>query len=99
VPRHGRPPVLVASSQGDNTFAVYERNGTAYRGGFALVDDAARGIDGSSDCDGVAITPLPLGRAFPGGLAVIQDGDDQPAGGSSDFKLVPWSSIARGLRL
>jgi 3-phytase len=92
--RHG-PTLLIASSQGDNTFAAYDRNGTRYRGGFAVVDGPQ--VDGSSDCDGVAIAPVNLGPAWPGGLAVIQDGDDAPDGGSN-FKFVSWSRIADGLR-
>jgi 3-phytase len=96
VPRRGQAPVLVASSQGDDTFVSYDRDGTRYRGGFAVVPGV---VDGSSDCDGLAIAPVPLGSRFPGGLAVVQDGDDTPAGESSDFKFVPWDRIARGLRL
>ena len=66
VPRRQGERVLLASSQGDNTFAVYGRGGTRYLGGFRVADGA---IDGSSDCDGLAVTPLPLGPAWPGGLA------------------------------
>ena len=94
VPRRRGGPVLLASSQGDNTFAVYGGGGTRYLGGFRVPDGA---IDGSSDCDGLAVTPLPLGPAWPGGLAVVQDGDDRPAGESSNFKFVPWRPIAEGV--
>jgi 3-phytase len=96
VPRRGKAPLLVASSQGDNTFATYERDGTRYRGGFAVVDGA---VDGSSDCDGLAISPVPLGARYPDGPAVVQDGDDTPAGESSNVTFVRWDTIARGLRL
>jgi 3-phytase len=92
---------LLASSQGDSTFAVYDRNGdNAYLGGFRVADSGA--IDGADHSDGAAVINVPLGRAFPRGLFVTQDGDDTPIvrdpGGSprvvTGFKLVPWEDIA-----
>jgi 3-phytase len=78
---------LVASSQGDDRFAVYRRGGrNAYVRSFRIV--AAGGIDGVSDTDGIDVTSRPLGRRFPGGLFVAQDGHND--GAHQNFKLVPW---------
>jgi 3-phytase len=96
VPRRGKAPLLVASSQGDNTFATYERDGTRYRRGFAVVDGA---VDDGERLRRPGDHPVPLGARYPGGPAVVQDGDDTPAGESSNVTFVRWDTIARGLRL
>jgi 3-phytase len=97
----GSKGYLLASSQGDNTFAVYERKGkNAYLGGFALVDGPK--ADGNEECDGAMVVNVPLGADFPLGLFVAQDGDNGPAvldadgeeRSSTNFKFVPWERIA-----
>jgi 3-phytase len=66
---------LIASSEGDNSYAVYTRTGdNAYLGAFRIVD--GKGIDGSSDTDGIDVTTANLGSAFPRGLFVAQDGSN-----------------------
>lgn len=58
---------LIASSQGDSTFAVYDRAGdNSYLGSFA--------IDGVKQTDGLDITSIPLGEQYPTGMLVVQDG-------------------------
>jgi len=91
--------VLIASSQGDNTYAAFaidDALGVAagsYLGSFSIVDSAA--VDGTQETDGIAVTGASLGAAFPAGLFVAQDGDNP--GGRQNFKLVPWETIAAGL--
>jgi 3-phytase len=81
---------LLASSQGNNTFVVYERTGSnAYVGTFKITDGA---VDGVSDTDGIDVTNVALGSAFPHGLFVAQDGHN--TGGNQNYKLVPWEAIA-----
>jgi hypothetical protein len=76
---------LLASSQGNNEFVVYERGGTnAFIGSFTLV--ASGGIDAVTDTDGIDVTNFALGSQFPLGLFVAQDNDD-------NFKLVRWDAI------
>jgi 3-phytase len=76
---------LLASSQGDNEFAVYRREGAnTYLGNFALVSGG--GIDGVSVTDGIDVTNFPLGSQFPRGVFVAQDND-------VNFKLARWDSI------
>ncbi|MER7483900.1 phytase [Streptomyces sp. NPDC126510] len=71
---------LFASSQGDNTFALYDREvseGNEYEGGFR-VGAASTTLDGSEECDGAAVLNAPLGSRFPNGLLVVQDGHETP---------------------
>lgn len=92
---------LLASSQGDSTFAVYQRDGeNTYLGGFQAVDDGK--IDGAQHCDGAAVTNYALGADFPNGLLVLHDGENTPdaldesgeARANTNFKFVPWPSVA-----
>jgi 3-phytase len=92
---------LLASSQGDSTYAVYERSGmNAFVGSFRVGN--AGNIDGAEHSDGAAVVNVPLGSAFPLGLFVTHDGENTPVAIDSsgetrentNFKLVPWEDIA-----
>ncbi|MGK4596056.1 phytase [Amycolatopsis sp. w19] len=67
---------LLASSQGDSRFVVYDRDGTPRRD-FRIV--AGRATDSVEHSDGAAITTRPLGPLFPHGLLVVHDGERRPA--------------------
>ncbi|CAM5464444.1 phytase [Streptomyces narbonensis] len=88
---------VLASSQGDDTFAAYDRKrGNAYLGSFAIGDGSA--TDGVQHSDGSTVVNVPLGRSFPRGLLVTHDGAAAPADGdreSTNFKFTPWESVAR----
>ncbi|MDX2114101.1 MAG: phytase [Planctomycetota bacterium] len=85
---------LVASSQGDNSFAVFKRRPpNTYLGSFTIVP--ARGIDGAEDTDGIAISSEFLGPEFRSGAMVVQDGMNGPD--NQNFKIVPWALIAPNL--
>ncbi|MFG3157364.1 phytase [Streptomyces sp. NPDC048219] len=93
---------LLASSQGDNTFAAYDReleDANEYEGGFRVA--AANGtLDGSEECDGAAVLNAPLGSQYPNGLLVVQDGHDTPGDGdrpSTDFKFVDLRTVMDAL--
>jgi hypothetical protein len=84
---------LVASSQGDDAFVVYERRPPhEHRLTFEIAANAALGIDAVSDTDGIDVTSFGLGSAFPGGLFVAQDGSNP--GANQNFKFVSWQDIA-----
>jgi 3-phytase len=84
---------LLASSQNDNAFVVYQRDGDhAYVATFTI---AAGAIDEVSYTDGIDVTSAALGSAFPEGLFVAQDDDNDD--GNQNFKLVPWDAIAPAL--
>ena len=84
---------LIASSQGDNSFAIYRLPGMALAGRFRI----AKGQFGSvQDTDGIALALGDFGAAFPGGLFVAQDGENQPS--AQNFKLVPWATITGAVK-
>jgi 3-phytase len=81
---------LIASSQGNNRYNVYRREGgNAYLGTFEI----ANGVFGSArDTDGIDVINANLGPLYPLGLFVAQNDD-------TDFKMVPWEDIASALGL
>ena len=91
---------LVASSQGNSSFVLYDRAPPhAYRGSFRI---GAASIDEVSDTDGIAIASTPVGRHFPNGLLVVQDGDNQGPSGEAEhqnFKLIPWHEVMAAVGL
>ncbi len=80
---------LVAASQGDDTFAIYERTGgNEYVESFEVVDGK---IDRCTHTDGIDITTESAGKRFPYGFFVCQD--DENPGANQNFKLVPLERI------
>lgn len=91
---------LIVSSQGNNTYAVYRREGDqAYLGSFAVVADGEAGIDGVSETDGLDVSSADLGPGFEHGAMIAQDGRNVLPGELQNYKYVPWSSIAAALGL
>ncbi|WP_328876463.1 phytase [Streptomyces sp. NBC_00287] len=93
---------LLASSQGDNTFAAYDREldeNNEYEGGFRVTAASAT-LDGSEECDGAAVLNAPLGRRYPNGLLVVQDGDETPQSDdrtATGFKFVDLADVMDAL--
>ncbi|MFI6515552.1 phytase [Spirillospora sp. NPDC050679] len=96
---------LLASSQGDNTFAVYDREDpTDHIGQFRIAPGTA--VDGSEECDGAMVTSVRVGD-FRDGLLVVHDGANTPdvVGGdgeartNTNFKFVSWKDVAEPLDL
>jgi 3-phytase len=91
---------LVVSSQGNDSYAVFRREGTNdYVGSFVVGANAAAGIDGISETDGLEVTSMAAGPAFPQGFMVAQDGRNISPPEHQNFKLVPWEAIASALKL
>lgn len=92
---------LIASSQGNHSYAVFEREGdNRYIGSFSVQGNG--GVDGVEETDGIDVINLPLGQGFEEGLFVAQDGYNfDPSGQptSQNFKLIPWQNIAEALGL
>ena len=85
---------LLASSQGDNTYAVYERVAAAgvpnaWLKNFEIITGV---VGGCEETDGIDVTSVALGPLFPQGVFVAQDGVNSPA--NQNYKLVPWPAIA-----
>jgi myo-inositol-hexaphosphate 3-phosphohydrolase/phosphodiesterase/alkaline phosphatase D-like protein len=94
---------LIANSQGDSSYAVFSREGTnEYLGSFIVGGNGD--IDQVNESDGLDVVNVPLGPNFPNGLLVLQDGandpqnpvqdDEQLENNSTNFKFVPWESVA-----
>jgi 3-phytase len=81
---------LIASSQGNDTFKVYERGGTNR---FVTTINPVAGKFGDvEETDGIAVTSRALPPLFPHGLLVIQDGKNSRT--NQNFKLFAWEDIA-----
>lgn len=88
---------LLASSQGDNSFSVYERGaGNAFVTRFGI---GAAEVDQVGATDGIDVTNMALGDAFPNGLFIAHDGYNpiSPSAHRQNFKLVPWERVARSM--
>ena len=91
---------IVVSSQGNDTYAVYRREGRQeYLGSFAVVADPLRGIDGISETDGLEVSSRNLGPGFEHGAMIAQDGRNVMPVENQNYKYVPWESIAKALGL
>lgn len=86
---------LIASIQGNNSFALFERTGGhRYIGSFRLQGNEQ--IDGVQETDGIDVTPVAMGR-FNEGFFIALDGYnyDGQTKKNQNFKLVSWGKIAR----
>ena len=94
-----RDGFLVASSQGNHTYVVYDRAPPhAYRGTFRVAGEGA--IDGTEETDGIDLVAAPVGADYPAGLLVVQDGFNYGPDGdriNQNFKLVSWADVAVNL--
>ena len=91
---------LIVSSQGNNSYAVYRREGdNAYLGSFSVMADPAKGIDGISETDGLDVSSANLGPGFEHGAMIAQDGRNMLPVENQNFKFVSWSEIAKALNL
>jgi len=84
---------LIASSQGNDTFKIYERSGS--NAFLQTISPRAGPIGDVEDTDGIAVTSQPTSRAFSKGVFIAQDGNNTP---TQNFKLFAWEDIA-GARL
>lgn len=89
---NGKGYILV-SSQGDNSFAVYERQ-TPHR--WAGQFHVRMGNHLVQDTDGIEANSANLGSDFATGLLVVQDGENPE--GNQNFKMVPWAHVQSVLK-
>ncbi len=91
---------LVMSSQGNDSYAVFRREGKQeYLGSFVVAADPMLGIDGISETDGLEVTSRSLGPGFEHGAMVAQDGRNVMPIENQNYKIVPWKAIADALKL
>jgi 3-phytase len=86
----GDRKLLIASSQGDNSFAVYDLSTSEHVLSFRIT--GANRVDAVSDTDGVAITPVSL-PGYPNGILVVQDGYNTRPKANQNFKIVSWREV------
>ncbi len=91
---------LIASSQGDFSYAVFDLNDKeTYRGSFRIADRIDGSVDGSEETDGLDVVSAPLGDDYPRGLLVVQDGFNRLPVANQNFKYVSWQEIEMVLGL
>lgn len=91
----GKEGYLIVSSQGNFSYAVFDRKGdNAYLFSFKISD--AENVDGAEQTDGIQAISDSLSLQFPKGLFIVQDGFNkegkQPA--PQNFKLLDWRKVA-----
>ena len=92
---------LIASSQGDSSFAVYSLDPLAVPYPLLRKFRVTSGglADGCSITDGIDAISRWLGPSFPHGLFVCQDNTNSGPGtiGNQNFKFVPLDAIIPGI--
>jgi 3-phytase len=91
---------LVVSSQGNDSYLVLDAEPPfASHGAFRVGLNAAAGIDGASETDGLEVTSVNLGGPWSHGMLVVQDGRKRMPEQAQNFKFVPWAEVAQALKL
>lgn len=83
---------LIASSQGDNAYAVFRLPGVTPVGRFRI---AAGTFGSTEETDGIELDNRDFGPDFPGGLFIAQDGMNAPK--AQTFKYARWDEILAAL--
>jgi 3-phytase len=83
---------LIASSQGDYAYTLYRLRDGRYLGRFRIADGT---VDGVQETDGLELALGNFGPDYPGGLLVVQDGDNNPE--TQNFKYLSWADVLKAL--
>jgi len=95
--QNGQKNLLLASIQGNNSYAIFDLNQQGkLTAQFSVIADDNKGVDGSSDTDGIHATAEYLGDNYPEGVFIVQDWYNlskyyQPL--NQNFKIVDWRDI------
>lgn len=97
--RHRDRTLLVASSQGDNSYTLFDVPADIdaplpLAGRFRI---GSGRFGATSETDGIELALGDFGPAFPEGVFVAQDGENAPL--AQNFKLVGWREIRTALGL
>jgi len=92
--KDGKPAYLLASSQGNDSYVVFQTS-APYKAvaRFRVRLNAELGIDGSSETDGLELTTLSLGKGFEQGAVIVQDGRNRMPEQGQNLKLVPLEQL------
>lgn len=91
---------LIASSQGNYSYAIFDLSPqNRYIGSFKVTD--TRHCDGSEETDGLDITTTALGKYFPNGLLVVQDGFNYEKGKirKQNFKYIDLGVVLQHIEI
>ncbi len=93
---------MIVSSQGDDTFTVYDRKGANKALGTFRVK-GVQGVDDVNGSDGLTVTNRPVGK-YMKGLLVTHDEPDTGRNvnekrDATNFSYVSWGDVARALKL
>lgn len=94
---YGDQQYLIASSQGDNSYVVYQLTPWKMLSKFRIGPNTDTGLDGASETDGLAVSALAM-TAYPQGILVVQDGRNRSPAGNQNFKIINWQKIDKLLR-
>jgi 3-phytase len=88
---------LIASSQGNFSYAVFDRITNNYLFSFKIIDGI---VDGAEETDGIDVTSANLGLGMEKGIFVVQDGFnyDGEDKKNQNFKYVSWESIINSVK-
>ncbi len=90
---------IVASSQGSDSYVVYDRNPPhAHRGTFRIRANVSTGIDGVSETDGLDVSSTAL-PGYAQGILIVQDGRNIEPAENQNFKFISWQAISSALGL
>ena len=98
----GSTGYVIVSSQGNDTFAVYDRQGNNHPVGSFQVK-GSNGVDDINGSDGLAVTNRPVGD-YQQGLLVTHDEAETGPGvdderDATNFSFVSWGAIADAMSL
>lgn len=98
--QEGGQGYLVVSSQGNFSYAVYDRQAPyAYRGSFVVGHNTELAVDGSQETDGLAVSSILRTPQYPQGMVVTQDGFNTHPEEAQNFKYLSWRQISTALDL
>ena len=83
---------LVASSQGDNAYAVFRLPDVSPVGRFRIAQGAFGSVE---ETDGIELDNRDFGPDFPKGIFIAQDGVNAPS--AQNFKYVRWDEVLAAL--
>lgn len=91
IPKGDTGGYLIASSQNDNAYAVYDLESGRLARHFRITGSGS--VDAVTDTDGLEFAPGDFGAPFERGMLVVQDGDNAPE--HQNFKMVPGAALER----
>jgi len=86
---------LLVSDADVSQLQVYDLESAEHKGTTAI--EAGVAIDGVEETEGMAAVSMALGSAYPGGLLVLTDDDND--GENTNYKLVSWATLSSSLDL